>query len=152
MTVEVRLAAGIKGLSALWVKNVVDQTLKREKIKGKSVSVLLTGNREIRRINRRFLNHNYATDVISFGLRALSPQLSALSQNFLGDIVVSAEMAKSVSKQLDIPFKEELARYVVHGTLHLLGYEDERKKDKILMERRQEAILSALFAKEEDPA
>ena len=124
------------------------------------VSVLLTNNKEIRKLNRKFLKHDYATDVISFGVEGrggvpppgqgrgdLAP--TDLESVFLGDIVVSVEMTKACSKELKIPFREELARYLVHGTLHLLGYEDGRKKDKMLMDRRQEEILRKFYGKKD---
>ena len=133
---EVTMRPGVRGMSAAQIRRAVVATLAAEKAKKSRVSVLLTGNREIRRINLSFLKHDYATDVISFG---------AGEKNYLGDIVVSAEMARSFSKKLRIPYTQELSRYVVHGTLHLLGYEDGSKKDKIKMRRRQERILKKLF-------
>ena len=65
--IEVTIRPGVRGMSAAQVRRVVADTLAAEKAKKRSVSVLLTGNREIRRINRRYLKHDYATDVISFG-------------------------------------------------------------------------------------
>ena len=93
------------------------------------MSVLLTGDREIRKINRRFLKHDFATDVVSFDT---------------GDLVVSVEFAKRYARKNKIPYKQELARYLVHGTLHLLGYDDKKKKDHDRMHQRQEIILSRL--------
>jgi probable rRNA maturation factor len=135
MPIEVRFATGVKGPNAVWIKKMIAGTLKAEKAKWRSVSVFLTDNRRIRSINRKFLRHDYATDVISFGG----------GSDTLCDLVVSAQMAKTVSKELKIPFKEELARYLVHGTLHLLGYDDGAKKDKMRMEGRQEWILKKLL-------
>ncbi len=135
MPIEVRLDSGVKGLSAAWIKKIIAGTLNAEKVKRRSVSVLLTDNRRIRSVNRKFLRHDYATDVISFGG----------GSDTLCDLVVSVQMARSVSGELGIPFKEELARYLVHGTLHLLGYDDGTKKDKIKMEGRQELILRKLL-------
>ena len=94
--------------------------------------MLITGDREIRRLNKKFLNHDHVTDVISFGLN---------EKDLLGEIVVSADTARRVSEELRIPFKEELARYLVHGTLHLLGYDDKNKKEFQRMHARQEEIL-----------
>ena len=116
------------------MKKVVARTLVAEKIKKYSVSVLLTNNRQIRKLNKAYLRHGYATDVISFPLESQA-----------GDVVLSVEMARSIARRLGIPFKEEIARYLVHGVLHLLGYQDKRKRDKIKMRRRQELILKKLF-------
>jgi probable rRNA maturation factor len=130
------------GVSAAWVRNVVSRTLALEKSSG-TVSVLITGDAEIRRLNKRHLGHDYATDVISFWLDPVSAAPG--EERMLGDLVVSFEMAKSAAKRLGLAFKEEFARYLVHGTLHLLGYEDERPAKKKIMFRRQEAHLKKIL-------
>ena len=94
------------------------------------MSLLLTDDRRIRAINKRFLKHDYATDVVSFDT---------------GDIVVSAEYARRYARENGIPFREELARYLVHGTLHLLGYDDKKKKDFKEMHARQEKLLKKIL-------
>ena len=116
------------GVTAAWVRRVVARTLRAEK-ESLLMSVLIAGDRQIRRINKKFLKHDYATDVISFET---------------GDVVVSADTARRVAQELGIPAKEELARYLVHGTLHLLGYDDKNKKDSEKMYSRQEKILASL--------
>ena len=128
------------GVSSRWVEGVVAHTLKSEKVDlgcdchGLELNVLVTDDRRIRRINKKFLKHDYATDVISFGSNASADLLQ-------GDLVVSADTARRVAKEMKIPFRQELARYLVHGTLHLLGYDDKKKKDHVKMHDRQEKIL-----------
>lgn len=128
--VEISAEIVIKGFSLSWARKVIIKTLEFEGGKVFRVSVLLTGDRRIRGLNKKYLNHDYATDVIAFGL-----------ERNLGDIVVSVERARAVAKELKIPFKEELARYLVHGTLHLLGYEDKPLRKYKKMNARQETIL-----------
>ena len=148
--IEVRFAPNARGISAAWVKSVVRASLAFENKKGRSVSVFLTGDKEIRKINKRFLKHDYTTDVISFGTVVGAPRRNAPTESgYLGDLVVSVETATRVAKEIAIPFKEELARYLVHGTLHLLGYNDKKPKDKKLMHRRQEWILERLCTSQE---
>jgi probable rRNA maturation factor len=127
---EKRLPAGKAGagVTAVWVRRIIAKTLKAER-SNKTIGVLVTGDRQIRRLNRRFLKHDYATDVISFET---------------GDVVVSVDTARRVSRELGIPAKEELARYLVHGTLHLLGYDDKKREDLKKMRARQEKILKTL--------
>ena len=120
----------VKGVSAAWARGIVREALCREDRK-KAISVLLTDNRRIRRLNSRYLSHDYATDVIAF------------DYGEAGDLVVSCQMARMTAKRLRIPFKQELARYLVHGTLHLLGYDDKQKEDCRKMHARQEKILGA---------
>ena len=143
MNIEVRFKQSVPGVSASWIRKLVAGTLRLEKTKRRLVSVLLTDNREIRRINRYFLKHDYATDVISFWCE--EGKLFGKESEYLGDIVVSVGMARSFSRKLHIPFKEELARYVVHGVLHLLGYDDRTSRERAEMHRRQEHILSRVL-------
>ena len=105
--------------------------------------MLLTNNKEIRAINQKFLKHDYATDVISF--EAGSGYLAGKEADYLGDVVVSVDMAQSVAGDLGVPWREELARYLVHGTLHLLGYDDHAPKDREKMSDRQEEIVGKIF-------
>jgi probable rRNA maturation factor len=146
--IEIRFGNGVRGVAKSWVAGVVKKTLLFEKTPGKAVGVLLTDNKEIRRINKKFLKHDYATDVISFPLKDGSADAlvagGAEEPGYLGDLVVSVEMARSLAKELKIGFKEELARYLVHGTLHLLGHDDKKKVDRKRMHKRQEEILMSL--------
>jgi probable rRNA maturation factor len=131
MKIEARVAAGVKGVKASWAAKVVSGVLKAERSKAKSAGAYVTNDKEIRRINKQFLNHDYATDVIAFNL----------DEMHLGDVVVSVDTARRTAAELKLPYKEELARYLVHGTLHLLGYRDKKKADKVRMHKRQEALL-----------
>ncbi len=126
--VDVRFEKPV-GVTGAWVRRVVVRTLKAERSSA-DISVLVTDDRHMGKINKRFLNHDYATDVISFDT---------------GDLVVSADFAKRYSRDHGIPYKEELARYLIHGTLHLLGYDDRNKKDFTRMHGRQEAILKNIL-------
>ncbi|MBI4352340.1 MAG: rRNA maturation RNase YbeY [Candidatus Omnitrophica bacterium] len=137
--IEVRSAKGLGKISVRWIKKVISRTLESEKAKRRSVTVLLTNDQEIRRLNKRYLRHDRATDVISFWLEENS--LTRTEADYLGDVALSVEMAGRTAKRMGIPFREELARYLVHGVLHLLGYQDENPRDKKVMEERQERLL-----------
>ncbi len=141
--IDVRLDRGIRTVSALWVRRIVQKTLNFEKSKTAGVGVLVTDNQRIRRLNKIFLKHDYATDVISFGLG--KKDLPGEEKNNLGDLAVSSEMARQMSRKLGLSFRQELARYLVHGTLHLLGYDDRKKRDYQRMHQRQEEILRGMF-------
>jgi probable rRNA maturation factor len=97
----------------------------------KNLSVAFVTNAAIRKINRRFLNHDFATDVISF----------PLGTDLVGELVISAEYAASEAAKRGITVEEELLRYVAHGILHLLGYDDHRPADRKRMWARQEREL-----------
>ena len=133
-----------QGVPEAWVRKVITTTLTSEKSKKRFVSVLLTNDKEIRAINKKFLKHDYATDVISF--EAGSGYLAGKEADYLGDVVVSVDTAQSMARELEIPWKQELARYLVHGTLHLLGYDDRATVDRDKMSARQEKIVEKIFA------
>lgn len=97
----------------------------------KNLSIAFVTNAAIRKINRRFLHHDFATDVISFPLHS----------DLLGELVISAEYAAREAAKRGIPVEEELLRYVAHGILHLLGYDDHRPSDRARMWARQEREL-----------
>jgi len=97
----------------------------------KNLSVAFVTNAAIRRINRKFLRHDFATDVISF----------PLGTDLVGELVISAEFAVAEAARRRIPVEEELLRYVAHGILHLLGYDDHRPADRKRMWTRQEREL-----------
>ncbi len=132
-----------EGVTEAWVRKVISTTLTAEKCKKRFVSVLLTNDKEIRAINKKFLNHDYATDVISF--EAGTGYLAGKEADYLGDVVVSVDTAQQTARELEIPWREELARYLVHGTLHLLGYDDHETADRHKMRGRQEEIVGKIF-------
>jgi len=101
----------------------------------RNLSVAFVTNAAIRKINRQFLQHDFATDVISF----------PLGTDLVGELVISAEFAVGEAKARRIPVEEELLRYVAHGILHLLGYDDHRPADKAKMWKRQERELSRVI-------
>jgi probable rRNA maturation factor len=97
----------------------------------RGLSIAFVTNAAIRRINRRFLGHDYATDVLSFPL-GVDPW---------GELVISADYARAEARRRGIPVEEELLRYVVHGILHLLGYDDRDPRARKRMWARQEREL-----------
>ena len=100
----------------------------RRLAKGRGLSIAFVTDAAIRRINRRFLGHDWATDVLSF----------PLDTDLLGELVISAPYARAEAKRRGIPEKEELLRYVIHGILHLQGYDDHAPADRKKMWARQE--------------
>lgn len=89
---------------------------------------------EIIKANRKYLNHNYSTDIITFNYSSSKSSLD-------GEILISIEDAFDNSKRFKISIKEELLRLVIHGVLHLLGFKDENKNDKKIMKIRENFLL-----------
>lgn len=112
--------------------------LKNENINNAYVLIILTDNDYIRELNRRFLRHNYATDVLAFSLE---------EDRIEGEIYISVDKAIEQAKEYKVTMKNELMRLTIHGTLHLVGYQDDTPENKKIMYEKEEYYLSqALYA------
>lgn len=127
------------------------RVLRGEHIGRASISIALVDDAAIHELNRRHLSHDWPTDVITFGLSAPGdPAMEA-------ELVVSAEMAATTAGASGADPLDELALYVVHGLLHLCGYDDLTPEDAAAMRVREGEVLAGLglsnpFAKVGPPA
>lgn len=102
------------------------------------LSVLFVGSDHIRRLNQRFAGDDYATDVLSF------PMMEDDDDSLLlGDVVICPQVAQSNAEQLGHSIDTELETLLVHGILHLLGYDHDNDEDKKRMDHRMEEILTS---------
>lgn len=105
------------------------------------LSILVTSDPGIRRLNREFRGIDRATDVLSFpGGEALPGQ-----DPYLGDLAISLDTARRRAREDGRPLSAELARYLAHGLLHLLGYDHEVSPEEA---RRMAAMEAALLGEE----
>jgi probable rRNA maturation factor len=118
----------------------VRSVLQYESVRSFQVSVVFVGSRFIRRINRRYLQHDYVTDVIAF------PLGEGKGTPLEGEIYVNLDRARSQAREYRVPFSEETRRLLIHGTLHLLGYADSTSRKKAQMTRRENFLLARLSA------
>ncbi len=102
------------------------------------VSIIITDDEQLRQLNRSFRGIDETTDVLAFPMAQIDPDSGKL---YLGDILISLEQAKAQSKLHGNSLEEELQLLVVHGTLHLLGYDHIDPVDKERMWEAQEKIL-----------
>jgi len=103
---------------------------------GAELSVLLTGDRALRTLNRRWRGADRATDVLSFPLHD-PPGKS----DELGDVAISIDTARRRARREGRPLLAEVNRYLVHGILHLLGHDHERPEDARAMAAAEERVL-----------
>lgn len=103
------------------------------------LSILLCDNTFIKKLNKKYFKSSNATDVISF------PLSDKFEPDYLGEVVVSVEKAVQVSRKLSCDWKKELTLYIIHGILHLMGYDDRRKKQRSIMEAKQQQILEKIW-------
>ena len=118
-------------LPAARVRKLALRVMARERLRAGELSIAFIDRMAMRRLNRRFLRHDFDTDVLAFPLE--SP--------LVGELIISTGYAKREAKRRGIPVLEEVARYVVHGILHLAGYDDHKPADKAKMWERQESYL-----------
>lgn len=110
------------------------------------ISVVVVDDDAIRQLNERHLNRDEPTDVLAFDLRGETSQLPDSPPQVLvdGDIVVSVETARREAERRGHDLRAELALYVVHGTLHLLGHDDGDIERASRMHGIENEILTAL--------
>jgi len=123
------------------VRRVVEEVLKAEGVRGPAqVSVLLCGEATMRGLNARYRRRDYPTDVLSFAQDEPDRETGGL----LGDVVVCLPVAQRQAKEYGHSTWAEVILLLVHGVLHLLGYDDGRPGDRQEMLARQEEILGRL--------
>jgi len=145
MTLNVHVSAqNVRvGLAAARVEAIARAALGAERVREAMLSITFVSNAAIARMNARHLGHRGATDVISFGFRD-----GGTPPTVVGDIYIAPAVARANAAENGVPVREELARLVVHGTLHVLGYEHPEGGARIESEmwKRQERLLARALA------
>lgn len=131
--VEVTFEARCPEITEKEVGRIVRATLDYENA-DLDLSLVFVDDAKIQKINREFLDHDWPTDVIAFDLGDEGPGPS-------GEIYVSVDTARREAKERGIEPAAEMLFYCVHGTLHLLGYDDHDVASRRRMHRRQREIL-----------
>ncbi len=132
------------------IKNFVEKSISRtlEMIKNDTVkiyvSVFLTNNKEIRKINSKFRNVDKETNVLSFPLNEQRMILNFENYLLLGDIVISLEKILSESKEQEKSFFNHLLHMIVHSILHLFGYDHKNQIDADKMEEKEKYLIKKL--------
>lgn len=122
-------------LSAARLRQVVRKTLEAEEVADAEISIALVDDAAMHELNRRHLAHDYPTDVLSFELSA--PAAPCLE----GELIISAETAVRQAEEFGWSPQDEVTLYLVHGLLHLCGYDDHGARQKREMRARECAIL-----------
>ncbi|HEY1655821.1 MAG TPA: rRNA maturation RNase YbeY [Candidatus Tumulicola sp.] len=114
--------------------------------RGSSLSLTLVGDAAIRTINREHRRKDVPTDVLSFPLGATDPPADrgGSPERLLGDVVISVETARRQARDYDAPLQDELYRLLIHGVLHVAGYDHERADDRRKMEAQERRLAGAI--------
>jgi len=140
--VDVRHVAA--GIDPDRVRQAAEAALEISGNAGGELSVVIVGDEEIRDLNRRFLDRDRPTNVIAFPM--LQGEFSTVNPGLLGDVVISAQTAAREAEQGRISVDRQVAFLLVHGLLHLLGYEHEEDAgERARMEEAERELLEALI-------
>lgn len=130
-------------ISKSWVKKLLKAILKMEE-KDAELNIVFVDNKKIKEINKTYLGHNYATDVLSFAYdeplhkKGKSP---LPGDTVMGEMIISVEMATKIAEKHRYAVEGEIALYLIHGLLHLLGYDDKQKGEAKEMHRKEKELL-----------
>jgi probable rRNA maturation factor len=114
-----------------WIKSII----KIEGATPKEINYIFCSDEYLRTINLEYLNHNTYTDIITFNYTEGNDDLTA-------DIFISIERIKENALKFNSDFETELHRVIIHGVLHLVGYNDKTKTQKAIMREKEDAYLS----------
>ncbi len=113
----------------LWLNSIS----KNEGKEIESLSFLFVDDEEMLKYNKKYLQHESYTDVITFD--------SSVDKRIAGDIIISLERVKDNAKFYQVSYNYELQRVMVHGLLHLLGYNDKNKEEKKIIRKKENYYL-----------
>lgn len=100
------------------------------------LSFIFCSDEYIKKINIKYLTHHFFTDVITFDY--------SKEKLLFGDVYISIERVKENSKTYKTSFNEEMFRVIIHGVLHLCGFDDKTKEEKSLMRSKENDFLSSI--------
>ncbi|MCL6478605.1 MAG: rRNA maturation RNase YbeY [Peptococcaceae bacterium] len=138
---EVPLGGDLEGL----VEKAALAVLAREGYPDSAeVSILLTDDRYIRELNKKYRGIDRPTDVLSFAQHEGHPMPDEGEEDILGDVVISMQAARRQGEEYGHGLRREVAYLTAHGVLHLLGYDHRDEESRAVMREKEEAAMAAL--------
>jgi probable rRNA maturation factor len=113
----------------------IDAVVRHEGARSGSINVIFCSDNFLLGLNKKYLNHDFLTDVITFSNSEIDGFLE-------GEIYISVPRVIDNAKNLEIRPKDEFDRVILHGILHLLGYNDKKRPQRSLMRKKEDAYLS----------
>jgi rRNA maturation RNase YbeY len=115
-----------------WIKRII----KEHDYNLGSITIIFCSDQYILKINREFLSHDYFTDIITFDY--------CENRNISGDLLISLETVRSNSENFNTDFFDELNRVIIHGILHLIGFDDSTPELKANIRKEEDKALEIL--------
>ena len=113
-----------------WLKLAAESEIRRIG----NISIIFCSDNYVLHINQKYLQHDYFTDIITFDY--------CEGDRLSGDLFISVDSVRENSVEFGTEFKDELNRVIIHGLLHLVGYDDHTEKDIKLMRSKENYYLS----------
>lgn len=117
------------------VKRWVKETISAEGFRLDELNYIFCSDNYLLQINQQYLNHDTLTDIVTF-------DNSEKEDTIAGDIFISIERIRENAANFKVSQTDELHRVIIHGALHLLGYQDKKKEDKALMTQKEDFYLT----------
>ncbi|MDP7566666.1 MAG: rRNA maturation RNase YbeY [Candidatus Marinimicrobia bacterium] len=136
ISIEVEIDPSLEGPNKATVISIIQKVLDTEGIQDGNLTFIFGSDELLSDLKKEFFNKNQWTDVIAFRMNDYE------EDEVEGEIYISLDRAKENAKKFDQPNNKELGRLIIHGGLHLLGYEDESDKEKAAMIRKEDLYLS----------
>ncbi len=121
------------------LKRFIESIFAKEKKRLSHINYIFCSDKRLLEINRKFLNHDFYTDIITFDLSE--------GRSTEAEIYISIDRVRENAKNLGYSFKSELHRVIFHGALHLCGYGDKTKKEKEKMRKKEDLYLISCLKK-----
>jgi probable rRNA maturation factor len=115
------------------IKQVIEQLFLLEGFDFESINIIFCSDAFLLDINKKFLKHNFFTDIITFN----NSENNVIS----GDLYISLERVKENAKKFEVTYISEIHRVIIHGILHLINYDDKKYDEKRKMREKEEQYL-----------
>ena len=125
-------------------RDLAINTLKAEGVQAGELNLIFVDSQNIQQLNKTYLGKSEPTDVLAFPLDSFDVSTTD-TPLLLGDVVICPEMAMENAKAQNKTLEEEIALLVLHGVLHILGYDHAEPNEKAVMKKREKQLLSELY-------
>jgi probable rRNA maturation factor len=151
MEVDVSFDEGFEGcLDTDWLKGIAESTLAAEKIEGDTeMGLVIAGQQRVRQLNKSYRGKDSPTDVLAFAMLSKPEEETPFTAppdgvRHLGEVIISYPQAVKQAKEQKHSVAREVTILIIHGTLHLLGYDHIKDEDAARMRAREKEILESL--------
>lgn len=139
MTVQCHIAHPDHKRIPAGLNSVLQCTVKAVGNINDEITVILSGDSLVRKLNRKFLGKDRSTDVLSFDLSEPS------ANSVVGEVYINLDRTRKQALEFDVSFWNELIRLAIHGILHLYGYDDHDSDSRKRMIQRQEELVTSCY-------